>query len=150
MSVHSVTITGIAAAGTETAGAAIITAPATADRHMGRHGVISKIRVKQNSGDGTQWAIRLYAAWTAAPKTQIVTKITTPSVAGTFANGSDEDVGQPDPPAMFSTMFSDFADGWTDTDTPKAGLTLFATAAQLANGGATADSLTVEITVKRR
>jgi len=147
VSVHTATITGIT--GSESAGTVMITAPA-ADKHAGRRGVIKKVRVKQNSGDGTQWAVRFYAGTTASKKLEVCSKVTTPTVAGTFANGSDEDVGQPDPPIWFSTMFSDLPDGWTDVSTPAAGLTLYATVEQLANGGATADSLDVSITVTRR
>ena len=116
----------------------------------GRDAAIRQAYLKQVSGDGTQWRVRLYRGWTASKTAQFITAIDLPRTAGDFGDGADEDTSVPETPPITSTRYGTWPAGWTDASSPRAGLGIYATVEQLANGGATADEVDITITTGRR
>lgn len=148
MTTKTLAFTGVD--GTESSAKALITAPSVG-RSAGRWGVIKYLAMVQASGDGTQWKIRFYEGFTATPKSQYITSVTLPVVAGSFDDGAGTAASSAaTTPAPFDTRIANFANGWTDADTSKAGLTVYVTVEQLANGGATNDAINLRIITGRR
>ena len=127
-------------------------AEATAVKLIGndKSGVKLKIRdlyLERTAGTGTQFAVRWYMGWTAAPTHQAIVKATIPSVADTWDNASGGQANStPDPSKRFSTLYKDFPEGWTDSSTPRAGLGFYMSCAQVAGSSAT-NAVTVKVDV---
>tara|TARA_Y100000310_G_scaffold245085_1_gene249999 strand:+ start:118 stop:567 length:450 start_codon:yes stop_codon:yes gene_type:complete len=135
---------------TESAGTLLVNT-AKGNRQAGKVGFIRDVHLRQISGDGTQWRFRFYQGTTASPRETFLTYVDLPAVAGTFDNADgDEATSVPDSAKEFSTRFPDYSAGWTDEDTPIAGLGIYVSADQLANGGATKDAVTLTVTINRR
>lgn len=136
--------------GNESAAKALFAAPAVG-REAGLLGVIKYLALVQASGDGTQWKVRFYEGYTAVPKSQFIAAVTLPVVAGAFDDGAGIAVASmPTAAPPFDTRIGNFAAGWTSASVSKAGLTVYVTVEQLANGGATADALGLRIITARR
>jgi len=119
-------------------------------RGSGLAGVISAAELKYTSGDGDQWRIRYFMGTTATPKAEFLTYVDLPTTAATYGDGADEDSSAPETAYPFDMTYHQFPAGWTDSDTPIAGLGLYATAEQLSNTGVTADAFTLRTVTKRR
>lgn len=127
----------------DTSFALLTNATAAAQKILGgdKQGVKLSIRgcyAELSAGSGTQFTVRYYTGWTGALTHQCVAKVTIPATAGDWdiaAGGQAFLVANP--PVRFSTLYKDFPEGWTDTNTPRAGLGLYVTATQAAGGSAT-------------
>jgi len=149
MARNSIAFTSIS--GTESTAELLIDHDNLGSRQSGAHGFIRDAHVLQVSGDGTQWRFRFYQGWTADPDAQYLTYVDLPATDNDFQNADgDEATSVPDTPKGFSTRYPDYAAGWTDEDTPKAGLGIYVSAEQLNNGGATVDAVTFTATNTRR
>ena len=77
--------------------------------------------------------------------------MTLPVVAGSFDDGAGTAASSsPTTPPPFDTRIANFAGGWTSSSVSKAGLTVYVTDEQLANGGATKDAINLRIITGRR
>lgn len=121
-------------------------------RNAGRDGVIKHCGILKSSGDGTQWVVRYYRGYTGALTDEFLGNCTLPTTAGTFGNADgDEDVLAADPPLDMSTKYGDYPAGWTDRDTPRAGLGIYVAIARTApNNDTNPDGIIVRTKTARR
>jgi hypothetical protein len=148
MARNSIAFTSISS--TESAGTILINT-AKGNRQAGKVGYIRDVHLRQISGDGTQWRFRFYQGTTASPRDTFLTYVDLPSVDDTFDNADDDEATSvPDSPKEFATRYLDYGAGWTDEDTPIAGLGIYVSADQINNNGATNDAVTLTVTTTRR
>jgi len=125
------------------------TQPASGRGGRGKSGAISKVGIERTSAtSGTQWRIRYFLGWTADPDRLCILSVDIPAAADVFDHGVQSSSKPAAGAVEFSTDYNSFADGWTTTTTPKAGLGLWHSLQQI--GGSGDDTCDVYTTISRR